>query len=237
MIRAVVLDIEGTTSSLRYVREHLFPYSRRRAGAAIRSASAALLAQRVRDAAGRPDASLDEVAAILVGWIDADVKAAPLKELQGRIWAEGFAAGELTAHVYPDVPGALGKWHAWHVPAYVYSSGSEQAQREWFGHTQYGDLRRYLAGHFDLTTAGPKHDPASYQVIAERIGVPGASIAFYSDSPAELAAAAAAGWHAVAVRRPEDGTGPVPGFPTVSSLSDSAATAAPQLRESAEVTS
>lgn len=195
----IVTDIEGTTSAIAHVHEVLFPYSRSRIRDWVRRPEAAAV---VREVAADPD----EAATILIGWIDQDVKASPLKTLQGLIWAEGYASGELTAHVYDDVPPALRRWSDAGVPVYVYSSGSELAQRLWFQHTQHGDLLRHFAGHFDTVSAGPKREVASYQAIAKSIGTEPAGLTFLSDVAAELDAAEQAGWHTVGVSRPEDGS-------------------------------
>jgi enolase-phosphatase E1 len=195
----IVTDIEGTTSAIAHVHEVLFPYSRSRIQDWVRRPEAA---SAVREVAADPD----EAASILVGWIDADVKATPLKTLQGLIWAEGYASGELTAHVYDDVPPVLARWTAAGVPVYVYSSGSELAQRLWFRHTQHGDLLGHFAGHFDTVSAGPKREVGSYQAIAGKIGVEPTELTFLSDVAAELDAASSAGWHTIGVSRPEDGS-------------------------------
>ena len=195
----IVTDIEGTTSAIAHVHEVLFPYSRARIQSWVRRPEAASV---VREVSADPD----EAASILVGWIDDDVKATPLKTLQGLIWAEGYASGELTAHVYDDVPPVLARWSADGVPVYVYSSGSELAQRLWFRHTQHGDLLGHFAGHYDTVSAGPKREVGSYQAIAKSIGVEPGELTFLSDVAAELDAAAEAGWHTVGVSRPEDGS-------------------------------
>lgn len=195
----IVTDIEGTTSSIAHVHEVLFPYSRSRIQEWVRRPEAAEV---VREVADDPD----EAARVLVGWIDEDRKAAPLKTLQGLIWAEGYASGELTAHVYDDVPPVLRRWSAERVPVYVYSSGSELAQRLWFKHTQHGDLLGHFAGHFDTVSAGPKREVGSYQTIAKSLGVEPAELTFLSDVAAELDAAAEAGWHTIGVSRPADGS-------------------------------
>jgi enolase-phosphatase E1 len=195
----IVTDIEGTTSAISHVHQVLFPYARVRIGEWVRRPEAASM---VREVAADPD----EAASILIGWIDADVKATPLKTLQGLIWAEGYARGELTAHVYDDVPPVLRRWSAGGVPVYVYSSGSELAQRLWFRHTQHGDLLGHFAGHYDTVSAGPKRDVGSYQAIAKSIGVEPGELTFLSDVAAELDAAAEAGWHTIGVSRPEDGS-------------------------------
>ncbi|MEC4015441.1 acireductone synthase [Streptomyces sp. H27-D2] len=220
---AVVLDIEGTTGSLSHVRDVLFPYARQRIAPwlAARRGTAqwhqVLAAVRTRTSA--PELGELDAVEQLESWADADAKAVPLKTLQGLIWADGYAAGELSGHVYPDVPTALARWKASGVARYIYSSGSEPAQRAWFAHTPYGDLSDLLNGYFDLVSAGHKWEAASYRALAAAIGVPGPQLLFTSDVGEELGAASAAGWQTVAVRRPDDRRGPeVTGHRTIGSL-------------------
>ncbi|MEV5881240.1 acireductone synthase [Streptomyces sp. NPDC052020] len=211
MREAVVLDIEGTTSSEAHVRGVLFPYARTRLASWVRAHRddpevRAVLAE-VRPDGGTPE----EAVRLLQHWSDEDRKAPPLKRLQGMIWAEGYARGDLTGHVYPDTVTALAAWHRQRTPVHIYSSGSVQAQRLWFRHTPFGDLRDRLSGYFDTTTAGPKKDPASYRVITGALGVPAHGITFASDSVGELDAARAAGWRTVLVRRTAEERAGVPG--------------------------
>jgi enolase-phosphatase E1 len=203
---AIVLDVEGTTSSIESVTQQLFPYARERLAAWAHRADpqvASVLAE-VREVAGRPDADPDEVAAILRDWLDADRKVPPLKTLQGLIWAEGFAAGELIGHIYPDVPPALRRWQDAGFELYVYSSGSVLAQRLWFTYSTAGDLSATFRGHFDTRSAGPKREPESYRRISAELGVPPGRTTFLSDVVAELDAARAAGWGTVLVRRADE---------------------------------
>jgi enolase-phosphatase E1 len=190
-LTALVLDIEGTTSSTSFVYDTLYPYARERLPAWV---------------AAHPDdpwvASLGGGAvAQLERWMDADDKATALKAIQGRIWEEGFAAGDLTSHFYPDAIPALRRWRGGGRSLWVFSSGSVTAQRAWFGHSPEGDLRGLIAGWFDTETAGPKKEQASYERIA---AVVGSSPVFLSDVTAELDAARAAGWATIGVRRPGD---------------------------------
>ncbi|WP_405851539.1 acireductone synthase [Streptomyces sp. NBC_00090] len=220
-IRAVVLDIEGTTGSLSHVRDVLFPYARARLAPWFTAHRGTAQGQRILDAVTAHTGTAHDEAdalALLEQWADADVKAAPLKTLQGLIWARGYAAGELHGHVYPDVPPALERWKARGVGRFIYSSGSVAAQRDWFGHTEHGDLRPLLDGYFDLTTAGSKASAASYDAIAEQLGHTPDCLLFVSDVGAELDAAAEAGWRTVAVRRPDDDRPVVRGHEAVASL-------------------
>jgi len=109
-----------------------------------------------------------------VYWLmDRDRKSTGLKALQGRIWEDGYRAGELRGKgaVYPDVRPALERWHAAGRTIAIFSSGSILAQRNLFANTTAGDLSPFLSSYFDTTT-GPS---ASGQLPADRRGTPSAS--------------------------------------------------------------
>ena len=91
--------------------------------------------------------------------MDRDRKSTGLKELQGRIWEEGHARGDLVGEVFPDVPVALWRWHADHRLVGIFSSGSTRVQRLLFRHSSAGDLIPYLTAYLDTTT-GPKAEPS-----------------------------------------------------------------------------
>lgn len=215
---AVVLDIEGVTSSLSSVQDQLFPYARRHVGEWVLRPEAASLVDEARAVAGRPDATPGEIAGLMRAWIDADAKVPVLKSLQGMMWEAGFAAGELAAHLYDDVPEAMGAWWDAGVRVYVYSSGSVLAQRLWFGHTAFGDLTPRLSGYFDTRNAGPKRDRSSYEAITAAIGIPAGRTLFASDTPEELDAAQQAGWRTVQVVRPGENVRPATGHRQASDL-------------------
>jgi enolase-phosphatase E1 len=196
MIRAIVTDIEGTTSSLSFVKDVLFPYARRHMEVFVRRHQqdpqvASLLAE-VRQLAGHTALALDDVIAQLIQWIDQDKKVTPLKALQGLIWEQGYTHGDFHGHVYADAVEQLRRWHAAGVQLYVYSSGSVYAQKLLFAHTEFGDLTPLFTGYFD-TNIGAKQDTTSYQKIARAIGIEPAEILFLSDIQTELDAARQAG--------------------------------------------
>ena len=196
MIKAIVTDIEGTTSSIDFVHQTLFPYAKQHLRRYLRQHADApnVAAQIAATAAieGRSFATIDEAADVLERWIAEDRKATPLKDLQGLIWAEGYAAGELSGHVYADTPVFLKQWHAAGLRLYVYSSGSEAAQKLIFGHSDAGDLTPLFSGYFD-TRIGMKREAESYRTILERIHLPGDAVLFLSDIGEELDAAREAG--------------------------------------------
>jgi enolase-phosphatase E1 len=205
-VDAVVLDIEGTTSATGFVVDVLYPYSRARFGALLTERAgepevARAIAQ-VRQLTGEADADAAAVEKTLNTWLDEDRKATPLKTLQGILWSEGFARGDLVSHFFDDVVPALRAWHAAGVRLYVYSSGSVSAQRAWFTNSPEGDLTSLVSGLYDTENAGPKQEPASYRRIAEAAGVAPDRLLFLSDRPGELDAAREAGWRTVGIRRP-----------------------------------
>ncbi|MFC3577242.1 acireductone synthase [Streptomyces yaanensis] len=205
-VDAVVLDIEGTTSATGFVVDVLYPYSRSRFGALLSERSGdpevARAVAQVRELLGDPDADAAGIEKALGAWLDEDRKATPLKTLQGIIWSEGFARGDLVSHFYEDVVPALRAWHAAGVRLHVYSSGSVAAQRAWFRSSPEGDLLPLVSGLYDTENAGPKQEPESYRRIAEATGTAADRLLFLSDRPGELDAAREAGWHAVGIRRP-----------------------------------
>jgi enolase-phosphatase E1 len=204
-IRAILIDIEGTTSDIRFVHQVLFPYSRQRLPAFIETHRDLIevqhwLSEAAREA-GLIEASLQEIIELLLGWIDADRKSTALKALQGLIWRDGYAVGDFVAQVYADVAPALRAWRAHGLRLYVYSSGSVDAQKQYFAHSEAGDLAPMFAGYFDTET-GSKREAASYVRIADAICTAPAHILFLSDIEAELDAARSAGMHTTLLCRP-----------------------------------
>ena len=195
MIRAVVTDIEGTTTSLSFVKEVLFPYAREHIAEFVRLQRGQPEVRELLDEARRVAArELDDAALVqqLVEWIHEDRKVTPLKALQGMIWEQGYSRGDLRGHVYEDAARNLHRWKAMGVSLHVFSSGSVQAQRLLFGHSQHGDLTPLFTGYFD-TRIGSKQEPASYRAIADAVGLAPEAILFLSDVEQELDAARQAG--------------------------------------------
>jgi len=205
--RAIVTDIEGTTSAIAFVKDVLFPYADAHLDAYVAEhRTEPVIAEAMRQAAaeaGEPDADDARVLAVLHEWIAEDRKATPLKTLQGVIWAEGYAQTALLGHLYPDVPPVLHAWNAAGIELYVYSSGSVTAQKVLFAHTFAGDLTPLFAGHFD-TTIGAKREVQSYLEIAAATGFAPADMLFLSDIEEELDAARTAGMLTARLLRPDD---------------------------------
>jgi enolase-phosphatase E1 len=227
--RLVLLDIEGTTTPVDFVYRVLFPYSDARFALFLEQHASepevvadveGLRVEHERDrVAGRTPPAWDAGAAAYARWLVAqDRKLTALKSLQGRIWEEGFASGELRGQVYPDVPKALRRWTEARRRVAIFSSGSVLAQKLLFGHSEHGDLTPYLSGYFD-TVMGPKREAESYRRIARALGASPAAVVFASDVVAELDAAREAGCAtALAVRTPP---GPDPnGHPRIVSFDE-----------------
>lgn len=218
--RAVLLDIEGTTTPIEFVYDVLFPFARRHVGefisqqrlsAEVRADIEALRAEHRADAEGGreppdwPDGPADsrvESATLYVHWLmDQDRKSTALKSLQGKVWESGYLSGRLRGQVYADVPDAFARWRGQRRGIYIYSSGSVLAQKLLFAHTTGGDLTTHISGYFDTNT-GAKADLASYQSISATIGAPADEVLFVSDVTAELDAAREAGMGTALCVRP-----------------------------------
>lgn len=204
MIHAILTDIEGTTSSISFVKDVLFPYARKRLPAfVVTHADKPDVQHWLHDAAkeaGLVSASQQEIIDLLIRWIDADRKSTSLKALQGMIWEEGYRAGEFRSHVYPEVAHRLREWKEHGLALYVYSSGSIHAQKLLFGHTDAGDLTPLFSGYFD-TEIGAKREPDAYRRIAAEMGLDASAILFLSDIVEELDAAAITGMRTTLLAR------------------------------------
>jgi enolase-phosphatase E1 len=224
--RAILLDIEGTTTPIGFVYDVLFPYARAHVREYLRDhPDVDAIAMLRREWAGEPAANqpppprplgaMDDVA-IYVEWLmDRDRKSPGLKALQGLVWQRGYRDGLLKGEVFPDVPAALERWRKDGIKSAIYSSGSVLAQQLLFSTTAFGDLTPLLSGFFD-TSSGVKTSAESYQRIAAALECSTGEMLFVSDAPAELDAARAAGCEARLCVRP--GNAPIdtqPIAPTV----------------------
>jgi enolase-phosphatase E1 len=213
---AILLDIEGTISSLSFVRDVLFAYSRQRlADFVARHAGDPVVGKILEEVTQRAGGG-DPVAA-LIGWQDRDEKVPPLKKLQGLIWESGYREGAFRSPIFPDALAALKRWKTAGLPLYIYSSGSVAAQELFFQYNEAGDLRPLFSGNFD-TDIGAKVDPSSYRRIADAIGAAPRTIVFFSDNARELDAARAAGLGIVHVVK--DSTPSDPRFFAIEDFSD-----------------
>jgi len=216
-VRAILLDIEGTTTPIDFVSKVLFPYARshterflKRHGSSpdvledldgLRREHSEDSRQGFNPPALKNPHEPGSFIAYVEWLIDRDRKSTPLKSLQGKIWAEGYARGELRSQVFDDVPPAFKRWQAQNRTIAIFSSGSILAQKLLFAHTAAGDLTRFLSAYFD-TTIGTKTDSASYEKISRILQHSPAKIIFISDVVRELDGAEAAGLRAFLCERP-----------------------------------
>ena len=212
----VLLDIEGTVGSIDFVAQVLFPYSRRQLEAFVSGRADDPAVQAILDDTRAAEPARPPLAT-LIDWHDRDVKAPPLKRLQGMIWLDGYLDGAFKAHLYADAVAAMNTWHAAGKQLCIYSSGSRQAQLLYFEHSAFGDLRPLITEYFD-TTVGAKTETASYQAIASTLGCTPSRILFLTDNPKEVVAATAASFTAIQIAR--DGLAPQPDLPHAQSFAD-----------------
>jgi enolase-phosphatase E1 len=207
-VRALLLDIEGTTTPIAFVYETLFPYARAHLEAflarhsrdeAVLGDVARLRAEHAADrSTGLEPARWDESARLdsatrYARWLmSGDSKSTGLKALQGRLWQEGFTSGELRGAIYDDVPAAFERWRRQGKTIAIFSSGSVLAQELIFRHSTRGDLTGSIRAYFDTTT-GPKREAESYRRIAAALGESPPHVLFLSDVREELDAASDAG--------------------------------------------
>ena len=240
-VDAILMDIEGTTTSISFVYDELFPYARDKVAAYLAEhwgesdlvhPIAELRKQADEDLAaghegavvipgeGATDEAIQQALCQSVYWqMESDRKTTGLKALQGLIWVDGYRTGQLRGHLFDDVRPALDRFAALGKTLYIYSSGSVAAQKLLFGHSVEGDLTPMLAGYFDTTT-GPKKEEASYVAIAEKLGLPTARILFLTDNLDEGIAARSAGMSVAMSVRPGNHPLPETDFYTITSFTE-----------------
>jgi enolase-phosphatase E1 len=218
-VRAILLDIEGTTTPVDFVYKTLFPYASRKlesffransANSEIRALIEELRGQHELDARNglkladwRDDSEEERIRSTVAygQWLIArDSKCTALKAIQGKTWQEGYASGELHGQVYPDVPAAFQRWKRQGKIICIYSSGSVLAQRLLFGSVATGDLTPYITAFFD-TRVGAKGEAESYRKIAESVSYEPRQFLFLSDATKEIEAARSAGMQALLCQR------------------------------------
>ncbi len=207
-VKYVLTDIEGTTTSVKFVYDQLFPYFRSHIGDLKSMIQLPDVQEAFRltvklslDLEGRKLNSVDEIINTLNRWSEEDRKITPLKSVQGILWEDGYKKGELKGHVYADVLPALEQWKSQGIQMGVFSSGSIAAQKLIFGFSELGDLTPFFSHYFDTTTGGKKV-AETYPKIADAIGLQASEIIFLSDITDELVAADAAGFQTVQLVRP-----------------------------------
>ena len=215
MIQAIVLDIEGTTCPVDFVSKTLFPFAQEHLEATLAKRmheseidslvnnvihewmhDSDPISHRLWKQLKKKPPSIKDIEAYLGYLIESDRKSTALKDLQGMVWKQGYQSGQLKSSLFRDVRPQLDNWKREGKVLAVYSSGSIQAQKLLYRHTDEGDLTHYFDHWFDTHT-GPKLVPESYKIIAQTLGFPASQVLFVSDHPVECDAAQQAGLHAV----------------------------------------
>lgn len=205
-MKTILTDIEGTTSSISFVKDVLFPYARRALPGFVAAHGDEPEVRRWLDVVAAENGGLcqdDMIVETLQGWIDQDRKHTALKALQGMVWGDGYGRADFRAHMYADAGAALRQWHEQGHAINVYSSGSVPAQKLFFGHSEAGDLTPLVSNWFD-TEVGGKREADSYRRIVAALDRPAGEIVFLSDVVEELDAAREAGLRTVLLDRRED---------------------------------
>ncbi|CAI6333638.1 unnamed protein product [Periconia digitata] len=186
--RVALLDI-GTISSISFVKDVLYPYALNRLSALARDSWNDPTFQDLLVSAGFPQETRPDPETLLAHVQDLtrrDVKATYLKQLQGKLWKTGYENGELKTPLFEDVIPALQAWKEAGRTLSIFSSGSVQAQLQFFSVVQDGsstrDLRPLFASHFDPTIAGSKLEEASYTKICKELSQDAASVTFLTDN-------------------------------------------------------
>lgn len=208
MIRVILTDIEGTTSSISFVHDVLFPYAAEHMAEFVReehqsTPEVSEQLDAVAEVSGVDRDDIDGLIDALLGWIQEDRKETSLKALQGMLWQRGYQEGAFRGHVYTDAADYLQRWHDRGLRLFVYSSGSVKAQKLIFGFSEAGDLTPFFSGYFD-TRVGGKKEPEAYRTILDELGVEAGTVLFLSDVEAELEAAESAGMKTVWLVREGD---------------------------------
>ncbi|MBC7429257.1 MAG: acireductone synthase [Bacteriovorax sp.] len=206
-MKYILTDVEGTTTSISFVHNTLFPFAKERLKAYVAkklndTEVKNILMQTKKTALDENHKTLTDIEAadLLIHWIDTDRKHPALKALQGMIWEEGYKSGEIKGHVYEDVPKVLEAWKKQGLIMGVYSSGSVQAQKLIFEFSTEGNLKSFFKDNFD-TEIGNKKEVSSYKNIVEQLKIPVEEILFLSDIKEELDAARTVGMKTIQLVR------------------------------------
>jgi len=203
----ILLDIEGTTTPISFVRDTLFPYVKDQVfdhlvetfdSSETQEDLLELQLQNVSDCSNGEYSDVPEVPdslvtdsvqdlsksyAAYVHWmIENDLKCPPLKQLQGHIWKKGYSNGSIQGELFEDVPAAMERWVCDEGKTVcIFSSGSREAQQLLFHHPSKSPLplTPLISSYFDpKSVGGDKRSVSSYQEIALSLG--------YKDQPSKI---------------------------------------------------
>ncbi|CAG2109754.1 unnamed protein product [Medioppia subpectinata] len=222
--RAIICDIEGTTTSVKYWGECLVPYIKFNTKMCLKSRwDTPLLMDlinnlRISTAADNENganipaiADTDRSRDVIIETVSNNVihqmnnrrYGKALQHLQLYVWYYGYQKGDFRGHVFEDVSRAFNQWHNFqNLKVYVYSSGVYLSQKLLFSCSVKGNLTPLIRDYFDVETYGSKTSGDSYMKIATKIGVKTTNLLFISDNPQELNAAKGVGCDVLLAIRP-----------------------------------
>lgn len=221
----IVLDIEGTTTSQRFIKDTLFPYIKSNLARYLRerwyseevtATISRLMRQEERDTkeglqpprilklsdTNDLNKIIDSIALNVVWQMDGKRHNTALKQLQILIWVYGYERNELRGHVYDDVATAFRKWRSMGIRLFVFSTGMAVAQQLLFSNSTSGNLLNFIENYFDLMI-GQKNQTSSFRKIASYIQVHPSNVLFLTDTMDEAKAARDAGFQVIIVQRSE----------------------------------
>ena len=208
----LLLDIEGTTCPFNFIIDVLFPYAEQNLEAFIdahfqedsitkiltkaneewtkdkHTGCISLLAKCDKQSLSPKESTTKYLQYLM----SIDQKSTALKDLQGKIWRQGYINGALKSTLFEEAHECLHRWKQKGLILAVYSSGSVEAQKLLYQHTQTGNLAGLFSHWFDTHT-GPKKSQGSYELIAKGMGTDAENVIFISDNGEECDAAKLAG--------------------------------------------
>jgi phosphoglycolate phosphatase-like HAD superfamily hydrolase len=102
------------------------------------------------------------------------------------LWKTGYEDGDLITPLFDDVIPTLEAWKNAGKTLAIFSSGSVQAQLQFFSFVKADsttrDLKPLFTAHFDPTIAGSKLEKRSYEKICSELGQKGAQVTFLTDN-------------------------------------------------------
>jgi 2,3-diketo-5-methylthio-1-phosphopentane phosphatase len=104
----------------------------------------------------------------------------------GQLWTTGFSNGDLKTPLFEDVVPTLEAWKTAGKTLAIFSSGSVQAQLQFFSYVRDGDstrdIKHLFSAHYDTVNAGPKLEKASYLKICTELGYDVTKVTFLTDN-------------------------------------------------------
>ncbi|GIY71424.1 enolase-phosphatase E1 [Caerostris darwini] len=210
--KVIILDIEGTTSSIDFMRKEVFPYAEKhlkdyiaKNWEEVRKTILLMLEQGLIDPTEKNEVENNQGAflSLLEHKMKDDRNDPLVKKIQGLVLCDAFKNGDILGHVYPDTVNALERWFHENKQIYTYSTGTKAVQLEFFRNTMYGDKTQYIKDYFD-TSIGSKLESEGFRFICNVLKVDANEVVFFSDRPKEICAATKCGLNAILIDRESD---------------------------------